>query len=135
MAVLSFVGVLALIYLGIKLSLPPVKQGQAIVTVRDVSGEPGEAFKEVMARYKNGGVMTLEEQRVVEEKQIRTLEQFDPKAAAYAREMLEQGYLGEDEYEYLSQKRKEFSQWVTDEMRRYYERRNPDSNVEWPAPE
>ena len=125
----SFVGVLALIYLGIKLSLPPIKQ-ETLVTGSDILGESSEAYKPVLAKIRRGEPLTPEEYRIQQEEEIRGLEQFDPKAAAYARELLEQGYLEVSKSQYLSQKRKEFEQWLFNEMRRYREQKYPHTKTE-----
>ena len=125
----SFVTVLVLIYLGIMFSLPPVQQ-KVLVTASDILGEPSEAFKPILAKIERGEPLTQEEQRVKQEEHIKNLAQYDAKAAAYAREMLEQGYLESSANQYLLQKEKEFQQWLTDEMQRYREGKYSRNNIE-----
>lgn len=128
----SFIAVLVLIYLGILLSLPPVKVTNETTAV-EFFGIQDEEYLKIIDKIKEGEPLTVEEQRIREIHHIKRLEQFDQKAGAYAREMLEKGYLESSANQYLLQKQEEFSQWVTDEMRRFHEQKHLSNSVKRPT--
>ena len=79
---------------------------------------------EIIDKIKKRLPLTKEEWAQVDKRRARLLEKIDEKAARLETELLEQGYLPSEDYEYLAAKRKELEKVIVAESRRkFMERR------------